>query len=537
MWTNPRYTQLVQEGKPSYLDPEVEVKFIPAPIGGWDAISPLATMDPKYAVVLDNAIARPGWIEPRGGASSWCTGLNGPIETLMAYRPQTIAEKLFAAVRNTIVDVSVINAPATVLSGLSNNRWQYVNVKPAGSASYLAMVNGTDPYTTYNGANWQQQPITGVVSSTFINIMLFNRRIWFVQNNSSVAWYLGTDSISGAATSFDVGSFFTKGGYLMAMGDWTVDGGSGPNDYLVFVSNKGQAVVYAGTNPAVDFTLVGVFDLPDVISRRCFCRIGSDLALITLQGLIPLSQALPFNPSGVRSVALTNRIQNAMLLAAQSYNNNFGWQCMLFPLQSLMLLNIPVQENATQIQYVMNPMNGSWCRFTGWNANNFEIFNDSLYFGDNSGNVNLAYAGTQDLGVQIPLNIECAFNYLDSPNRIKNISMIRPFMNIDQNLTVQLGINVDFAPFSQSAPVNELLLTNVALWDVALWDSATWPQIPQPVTNWFSAQALGTALAVQMTITLGSTTPSGIQYTQSGAGLSQIQLNMFEVISQFGGPI
>ena len=37
---------------------------IPAPVGGWDAISPLANMPVDRAVVLDNWIPRPGWIEP-----------------------------------------------------------------------------------------------------------------------------------------------------------------------------------------------------------------------------------------------------------------------------------------------------------------------------------------------------------------------------------------------------------------------------------------------------------------------------------------
>src|SRR5258705_9111906 len=96
-WENPKYQQLVAAGKPPYLNQDVEVKFIDTPYGGWDAISPLAKMDPQYAVILDNAVARPGWVEPRGGTSNWDTISTSPVETLMAYRPESGAEQLFAA--------------------------------------------------------------------------------------------------------------------------------------------------------------------------------------------------------------------------------------------------------------------------------------------------------------------------------------------------------------------------------------------------------------------------------------------------------
>ena len=35
--------------KVSFLSPDVETKIIPSPTDGWDAISPLAEMDPKRA--------------------------------------------------------------------------------------------------------------------------------------------------------------------------------------------------------------------------------------------------------------------------------------------------------------------------------------------------------------------------------------------------------------------------------------------------------------------------------------------------------
>ena len=40
--------------KITYLAPDVQTKVVPAPVDGWDAISPLAEMDPKRAPILNN---------------------------------------------------------------------------------------------------------------------------------------------------------------------------------------------------------------------------------------------------------------------------------------------------------------------------------------------------------------------------------------------------------------------------------------------------------------------------------------------------
>lgn len=494
-------------------------------------------MDPQYAPIFDNVVARPGWVEPRGGTSNWNTISTAPVETIMVYRPSTGIEQMFAASGSEIWDVSNVNMPTLATAAKSNARWQYTNFTPAGSSNFIAMVNGADPYLTYDGTTWTEQVITGPASSTFINILAYKRRLWFVKSQSTIAYYLPTDAISGAASTFDIGSFLTKGGYLVAMANWTIDGGQGPDDYLAFASNKGQIILYKGVDPATDFTLVGVFDIPDVISNRCFCRIGSDVGVITLQGLLPISQALPFNPSGVRSVALTNRIQNAMLQAAQASQSLFGWQLIQFPAQSLTIMNVPIAENVQQVQFVMNPLNGAWQRFTGWNANCFEIFNNSLYFGDNHGSVNLAYAGYQDLGEIINVDIQCAFNYLEQPGRIKNLSMLRPFLKVDIPVTIQLGVDVDFSDTSPTFPINVIIPTGTSLWDVAIWDVSLWSQASQVLLNWLSVEALGTALAVRLKIFLGAGGATGVQYVASGQGVPTLQINVFEGMIQSGGPI
>ena len=222
------------------------------------------------------------------------------------------------------------------------------------------------------------------MTSDIISIYAQKDRLWYLLNQSTVIAYMPVGTISGAITgTLDFGQLFSKGGYLMAMADWTIDGGNGPQDYTTFISSRGQIAIFSGTDPtsSTAWNLVGVFNASPPIGRRCVTQIGSDVAIITIAGVLPISQLLPFDPSADRSVAITTRIQNAMAQATAAGLDNFGWEITTFPAETLLILNVPVSENVTQQQFVMNTLTGAWCQFVGWDSNCFAIFNDLLYWG------------------------------------------------------------------------------------------------------------------------------------------------------------
>jgi len=512
--------------KDPFPQPDVTTKIVPSPTDGWDALSPLAAMDPKRAPILNNWVPRPGWVELRGGYNIWATTgatyLTGqPVETLIIYRALG-SEKMFAASGGIIYDTSTqFTSPTPVVTGLQNNRWQWVNFTPALAATVIQIVNGVDQLRMYDGTTWTIPVITGlpggVSTANIRNIAVQKRRIWYVLNNgigqgTTIAAFMPTDAITGPiAGSLDLGALWNKGGYLQAIANWTVDGGSGPNDYACFISNKGQVSIYQGTDPtsASTWSLVGTFDLPPPISDRCVSRIGSDVGVITLQGVLPISTALPFDPSADRSVAITSRIQNQMFQWASLYNQNFGWQLISFPLQTLLFLNVPIATNSNQVQGVMNTLTGAWCQFTGWNANCFEIFNNNLYWGDNFGNVNQGYMGGSDLFSTINADMQCAFNYFDDPGRTKRMTLVQPLLTVSGPITPSIGVDVSFSNSTTSAPVTNFT-TGGALWDVALWDQALWPSGLIYETNWLSVTALGHAMAIRMKISFTSLSSSDI---------------------------
>lgn len=546
--------------KISFTAPQVQTKVIPAPTDGWDAISPLASMDPKRAPILNNWVPRPGWVELRGGFYPWQFRLPGslPVETLMCYRALG-TEILFAASGSVIYNVSTQNTATSVQTGLNSARWQYVNFTPALAATVIQCVNGVDQLRMYNGTSWSTPSITGLPSSlttaAITNIHAQKRRLWYVLGNgsgggSTVCAFMPTDAITGAiAGTLDLGALWDKGGYLVAISDWTIDGGNGPQDYMIFLSNRGQASIYSGTDPtsATAWSLVGTFDLAPPISSRCCTKLGSDVGLITQQGVIPISQALPFDPTSERSVAITARIQNAMANAAINGLTLFGWQLITFPPQQLVILNVPQVENVTQVQYIMNALTGAWCQFTGWNANCFEIFNNQLYFGGNAGQVNQAFIGSSDYTNSIQADMQCAYNYFDAPGNVKRVTMVQPFITAAQTISPSLSVDSDFVIQTQTAGFQ--ILDAGSLWDQGTWDSAVWFGSTTQTTQWLSTEAVGHALAVHMTLNVSTNNSqaAGIfdftvfdtaEFDQSvTTNPTVLQVNAFNALYELGGVI
>lgn len=542
--------------KQPFPQADVVTKMVPSPVDGWDALSPLAIMDSKRAPILDNWVPRPGWVELRAGYQTWANVGSSPVETLMVRRA-TSAEKMFAAAGSGIYDVSSTGATTTkVVSGLTNARWQYVNFTPALGTTVIQCVNGADALQQYDGTTWTTPTISGLPGGYLIsNIYAQKRRLWYALVNSSgkgttVAAYMPTDAISGAiAGTLDLGALWTRGGNLVAMADWTVDGGAGPQDYMCFISTRGQITIYQGTDPsnANTWSLVGTFEISPPIGVRCATRIGSDVAIITQQGVLPISSALPFDPSADRSVSITSRIQNAMSSAANSYFANFGWQVITYPLQQLVILNVPTATNSFSVQYVMNALTGAWCRFTGWNANCFEIYNDTLYWGDSTGNINQGYIGGSDLFAAISADMQVAFNYFDDPGRIKRMTMVQPLLTATGNVIPTMGVDADFGTSTISAPV--VTFAGGSLWDVAKWDVDKWAGGSNNLINWLSVEAIGHALAIRMKVNFsgGLTTGSGVfdfgkfDSATFDSGLSTnnplLNVNAFNAVLELGGLI
>jgi len=497
------------------------VQSLPSPIGGWNARDSIANMDVLDAVQLTNLFPSVNNVILRKGYSKHATGISGQVQTLMSYSSGG-ADKLFAIAGSSIYDATASGAVgAAVKTGLGNAKWEYVNVTtPAGG--YIYAVNGVDKPLLYNGSTWTNPAITGVTDTSLSNITTFKNQVWFTQNNSLKAWYLPTLSIAGAAAAIDMSAVAQLGGYLVNVGTWTLDAGYGVDDNLVFITSNGEVIVYSGTDPsdATKWALVGVWRVGKPVGKRCFLKYGGDILILTYNGLYPLAASLQSSRLDPR-VALSDKIQGAFAAATQAYGETFGWQIVFDPKHNALKVNVPVSVG-NQEQYVMNNITKSWCNFTNWHANCWEIFDNEPYFG---GDGYVAHAwddSSADDGANINTNAFQAFNYFDARGVKKYFTRARPSVFTNGTPTVYVGMNVDFNLQDTSASLS-FSPSNAAIWDTALWDSSYWGTDSIITNNWQGITGIGYCGSIQFkTASQGVTilwASTDVVYQQGWAGI------------------
>jgi hypothetical protein len=470
---------------------------VAAPIGGWNARDALGAMDPLDAVTLQNFWPGTNSVILRNGYTKHATGLPAEVQTLMAYSSGT-SNKLFAVSDGKIYDATSAGAVgAAAVTGLTNSKFQYVNITTP-AASYLMAVNGADKLRTFDGTNWHTDGdgspynITNIDTATVSNITLFKNRIWLTTNNTLKVWYLPVNSIGGAAVALDMTSIFQLGGYIMAGMTWTLDAGYGVDDYLVFITSNGEALVWRLTDPTTPTGIqqIGLYKVGAPIGRRCYTKFGGDLLVITQDGVVPMSGALQSSRLDPR-VSITNKIQYAMSSAISTYGANFGWQLLYYPKENQLILNVPITEG-TQQQYVMNNITKSWCNFTGWAANCWELHIDDPYFGGN-GYVAKAWNGnTDDTSDIAGFGLQSFQSYGTALQ--KQCKMIRYHLQTNGSPAVFGNVNVDYNLADESAQLN--FSTSIyGLWDSGLWDTANWGAGLVPSADWQGATNIGYTFA------------------------------------------
>lgn len=510
--------------------PVSRIENLPAPVLGWNTRDSVANMKSAYALDMLNFYPSPTDVVTRGGSAEHKTGFAATEEvySLFTYASAS-TEKMFGATDLGIYDVS--SAGAVTLGGfgiaLTSGKCHAINFRTS-AGPFLLVVNGADTLKLYNGTTWASitgvstPAITGLTTSNIAGIASFKSRVWFIEKDSLSAWYLPVDSIAGAATQFPLGPFFSAGGSLVAIESWSVDAGVGVDDYLAFISSKGQVAVYKGTDPAspTTFALSGVYSLGEPVGSNCCKKIGGDVIILTKSGIYSLGKVLA-QASGQmdKSVFLSDIINPSYSLAASLYKDLYGWSIAYFEAMNALVINVPVSATES-VQLVRNALNGAWTRFSGWDAFTFCTFQGNLYYGT-TGYVIKAWTGLADRGANITYRAQQAYSYLRSAST-KQVKMVRPTLLAGATATLSIAVEVDFG---NSADYSNVLSSGAigAAWDTGTWDTATWGEDTIVVRPWCDCACNeGFAVSLKLQIVSNKLTANwsatDILY-ESGAGL------------------
>ena len=448
---------------------------LPAPIGGLNACDSLDLMAETDAIVMDNYIPGETKVALRKGFTRYVT-TGTPIRTLVEFKAESGNNQFFAFDDNSVWDITSAAAPQKVEGReYKNGQWQTTQFK-----NRLFAVNGEDAPQTYylddegNGV-WADAEFSGtnLIPEALVNVASSKQRLWFVEKGSMKVWYSeNVSEIKGNLLSFDMTTVARDGGYLVAVASWTQDGGAGMDDLTVFLTSEGEALVYAGSNPnsADGWMLKGCYRIARPIGYRCVMQYQGDIVVITEDGYLPLSKALPLESANSSQIAFSNKIRGMVLERVANGRTKFGWQSIIYSRGGYAIFNVPY--NQTFEQHVINLSTGAWCRFTGIKAYCWGLYQTRAYFGTIDG-VMLFDEGYADDKLHIEGHIEQAFNRLGSYN-LKKVQLLNPRTKSFNPYALTIYTNTDFSSQTQDY-VENIGQAGQTKWNNVKWSSKAHP--------------------------------------------------------------
>ena len=523
---------------------------VPAPIGGLNTRDSIASMPPTDAVVLTNWIPDTYGCRSRKGWQTWAAEFPGsvPVKSILPYFssattfpagafltiPTTMPGAMFAATDTAIYTVtSRTNTPASALALSGNpNAGLFNHAQFANSAgSFLLACSEADGYFTYDGTTWLRRvagsgsgQVHHVNPNDLVHVSVWKRRAWFVERNSTSAWYLPADAIAGDATEFDFGPLFKRGGHLAFTANWTIDAGDGIDDYFVAVSSNGEVLVYRGTDPSVaaEFGLVGVWYVGQIpVGRRGYTQYGGDLLIVSTDGVSPLSLVTRGGSTllTVQNKEYSSKIAPTLGTAVRETFTVPGWQLMVAPYERILVCNTPYPATTYPTQFVMSLTVNNWCTFNNIPIISMGTCGGYVFGGTADGRLLILFVGTRDSvsyagtgGTPIVGEVKPAYSYFETPSNVKQFKMARPWFISTETPSIFLDMSVNFLP---TAPAGSVTYpTDIfSVWDASVWDSAIWGGDTTAYFEWTTAGGLGfSGSAGMLTACPEATTFTAMEY-------------------------
>lgn len=492
--------------------PKAQSARLPAPKGGVSGRVSVGSGDLNYAIYAYNMVPARNGLQVRKGYREWIIGVEDVatqgVTHLIPFDAIDDANKRLFAVTNegvwdcsteagtptksvafsTTTDAAGYGVSQTVVTATGEEIIFFTD----SANGLFRYTRSTDVWAAPTGGDaiaWA----SGKTNADPFSVTKHKLRVWFAMRDSGTAQYLGVDAISGAATEFDFGSKFARGGTIVGMFNWTLDGGDGVDDYFVVVGSEGDVLVYRGTDPsaAATWSLVGNYYIgPVPPSANVGYQYGGELYLLSTFGLIAMSELLRgVNPAAIRDTSLAYRVADFLQADMSTLLNEPGWSMQFCPGDDMFLICPPPRTDGSYIQYAMNVTEGGWGLFRELPALYFATYNNMCYFGTLDGRVmimdvfldNVTIADPAPAQNGEPINFSVLFNYSDfgSGGVFKRIVTVRPDMySVPGTPTYQTKILYDyrqteFVTEGLNNPANVNALWDSATWDAAIWNSGT----------------------------------------------------------------
>lgn len=510
----------------------------PAPMAGMTSETSLLSMTPTDSIYAFNVTTNEYGLEIREGYDSASDAIpvsgSTQVRTVMGYRgtKDDGSKHRQFAVTNQGIYLVTDGVPTLVQAftdTTGNAGYGVYTTYVAIGGSYLFYcdeVNGGFRYEE-DLDSWAPIPDLTLAGQPFdpssiVHVVAWKNRVWFTIRDSATAYYLPIGLISGALTAFDFGNKFSSGGSLVGVWSWTVEGGNGPNDYLVAIGRGGDVLVYLGIDPsnAASFGVKGSWFLGALPAGRNFVyNYSGDLLVLTIYGVIQLSALLSGTPASNDAAFLTKRIGRFVKEEMLHSKTSMGWTITQHPRLGYLMVVAPPRAGVAPIQFV-RAVGGSWTMFRGIPISSIGEYLGELYIGTSydKGHKLFKLIGSLDNEVPITWAIVTAYSGLESPANFKRVHFIRPMFIGTMTPVYDVYARYDF-DLSAITGAPRLPDVGVGIWDASMWDRAVWGEGLISDQKPYGGSGMGRHVAIAI----------------RGASLVPTTLLGFDVMADLGG--
>jgi hypothetical protein len=501
---------------------QLEPITIPAPTRGLIQNENESFMQPGAAVVMDNWRPTMKGCSVRGGHQLWATlPENTPIYSAFNY-VSGIIRRMFVGNATKLYDVTT-TTPSLVKSGQTSGNYSAAQMANA-AGDFLTVVNdGGDPPLRFDGTTWtvlNAGQITGpageavATGTNLVQVCKYRNRLFFIERNSMNAWYLGLNAIGGVLAKIPLSGAATQGGKLLFCASWSIDAGDGIDDKLVFGTDLGELIIFTGGDPSVatDWRQEGRYDTSPPMGKNATVKVGGDLLIATVDGIIPTTAAINKSAEELELAAVTRSIKT-MWRDEVANKRAWAWTIYYWHDYGCFFVTLPGGTPGNTRCLVANAATGAWARYTGWDATCFVGLGPDMFFGTQTGTVMQADRTGKDNGAPYVCTLVGGWEMFVAPAQTITWWQARAsyLVGVGQSYNVQLSAALDYVPDIPPPPPAAPDASLTEGWDIGVWDSAVWDgavaAAPNAVsTGWVSIGVTGHSHApiVQLTIAQSS---------------------------------
>ena len=324
-------------------------------------------------------------------------------------------EKMFAATATELFDVTAGGAPISVKSGQTSGNYSASQMATFGGNNWLIAVNetGDAPLRLKNGATWVTLPASGAAADGASTItgpggiprrqallhLEISQSVFLHRSGSMNAWYLPINSVGGELNIIPLSGSATRGGKLVAGATWSIDAGDGIDDKCVFLTSEGEVLIFTGSNPGDinNWRQEGRYHISYPMGMNAILPLGGDLLIVTVDGIVPVSQAITKDAQQLELAMLTRPIKPLWRETVNAKRDK-PWSIRKWDEYGGIFVATPGGTPGNQNCLAANDATGAWTRIT-WDATCFLLLRGNMYFGTQSGKIMQADRTGYDDGV------------------------------------------------------------------------------------------------------------------------------------------